>query len=82
MLDSLHRVLDTTDEAWIIRHEPLAKRAQEGLEEFSRGHITGMAKALKGLANEDLGLPEECLDEATKRAVIMVESGWKPHARA
>lgn len=98
MLDSLHRLLNTTDEDWTISYEPAAKRAQDGLEEFSRGLITGMAKNLyanlfiqsregkleysKGLANEVLGLPDESLDEATKRAVEMVESGWNPLARA
>ncbi|KAL2167895.1 hypothetical protein VTG60DRAFT_682 [Thermothelomyces hinnuleus] len=98
MLDSLHRVLTTTDEDWEISYEPAAKRAQDGLEEFSRGLITGMAKNMyanlfirsragelnytKDLANDVLGLPKESLDEATKRAVEMVESGWNPLARA
>jgi hypothetical protein len=100
MLDSLHRVLNTTDEDWVISYEPAAKRAQDGLEEFSnKGIITGMAKNMyaklfirskageldypkgpKGLANKVLGLPEESLDGATKRAVKMVESGWNPLA--
>ena len=31
-------------------------------------------------ANDALGLPHEDLDEATKRTVEMVESGWKPFA--
>ncbi|KAK3302865.1 uncharacterized protein B0T15DRAFT_437868 [Chaetomium strumarium] len=94
ILDSLHRVLNTTDEDWVISYEPAGKRAQDGLEEFSKGIITGMAKNMyaklfirskageldyaEGLANEVLGLPEESLDGATKRAVEMVESGWNP----
>lgn len=92
MLDSLHRVLGTTDEDWAIEYEPAAKRAQDGLDEFARGLITGIAKNMyakliirsnageldypKAPANEMLGLPQESLDEATKRAVEMVESGW------
>ncbi|KAJ5921651.1 hypothetical protein N7454_009125 [Penicillium verhagenii] len=32
------------------------------------------------VANETLGLPKEDLDEATKRAVEMVEGGWNPFA--
>ncbi|KAI1084689.1 hypothetical protein F5B20DRAFT_217916 [Whalleya microplaca] len=96
MLDSLHRVLGTTDSDWDIKYESTAKRAQEGMGEFSRGIRTGIAKYMyaklfissragefdnpKGVANKVLGLPEESLDEATGRAVHMVESGWNPLA--
>lgn len=82
MLDSLHRVLGTTDEDWVISYEPAAKWAQDGLEELSKAIITGKAKNmyanhfmrrrageliyLKSLANEVLGLPKESLDKATK----------------
>ncbi|RYP41380.1 hypothetical protein DL767_001018 [Monosporascus sp. MG133] len=98
MLDSLHRVLGTTDDDWAIRYEPAAERARDGLEEFTRGVPTGMAKHMyanlfvrsragemelpegRSLANQVLGLPEEDLDEATRRAVEMVQSGWNPLA--
>jgi hypothetical protein len=96
MLDSLHRVLGTTDEDWAISYEPAEKRAQEGLEEFAKGIITGRAKNMysrhfmraragelefsKDVANEVLGLAEESLDEATKKAVEMLESGFDPLA--
>lgn len=30
------------------------------------------------MQNDILGLPKEDLDEATKRTVDMVESGWDP----
>lgn len=34
----------------------------------------------RGLSNSLIGLPKEDLDEGTKRAVEMVESGWSPFA--
>ncbi len=92
MLDSLHRVLGTTDADWEITYEGTAKRIQEGAAEMQRGEMTGFAKMLYGgvfapdnetsdyvgTDNEVLGLPEEDLDEATRRTVEMVESGWNP----
>jgi hypothetical protein len=97
MLDSLHRVLGTTDADWETEYEPTAKRVQDGAEELKNGIFTGFPKMLYGgvflesnpfsdyaatmpLANEALGLPTEDLDEATKRTVDMVESGWNPFA--
>jgi hypothetical protein len=92
MLDSLHRVLGTTDADWEITYEACAKRLQDGAAALQQGDRKGFAKMLYGrlfdksnetsgyvaVANEILGLPKEDLDEATKRAVEMVESGWKP----
>ncbi|KAJ5245808.1 hypothetical protein N7468_000791 [Penicillium chermesinum] len=97
MLDSLHRVLGTTDSDWEIKFEPVEKRIQDGQEELSRGTFTGFAKMLYGgvflarnttsnfastgqAMNQVLGLPEEDLDEATRRTVAMVEEGWNPFA--
>lgn len=96
ILNSLHRILGTTDEDWQITYESTARRAQEGMEEFANGKITGIGKAMyaklfirsragelelpKEPANKVLGLPEERLDEATRTAVEMVESGWNPLA--
>ncbi|KAJ5610201.1 hypothetical protein N7510_006920 [Penicillium lagena] len=97
MLDSLHRVLGTTDADWEITFEPIAKRLKEGAEEMANGSFLGFAKLLYGgvflstnetsdfaatmsTDNEALGLPKEDLDEATKRTVEMVESGWNPFA--
>lgn len=96
MLDSIHRVTGTTDKDWEITHEPSAQRKKDGLEEMKNGIQTGFAKAMysriffptgdgdfessRGLDNELIGLPKEDLDEATKRAVEMVESGWNPFA--
>ncbi len=97
MLDSIHRVTGTTDKDWEIRHEPTAQRHKDGLEELKKGIRTGYAKAMysrvfypngdgdyessRGLANEVIGVPREELDEATKRTVDMVESGWNPLAQ-
>lgn len=95
MLDSLHRVLGTTDAEWEISYEASAQRIKDGAEELQKGVPTGFAKILYGkvflpsnetsdfagngeAVNDTLGLPKESLDEATKRAVTMAESGWAP----
>ncbi|KAF2117130.1 hypothetical protein BDV96DRAFT_644563 [Lophiotrema nucula] len=96
MLNSLHRVLGTSDSDWTITREPAKQRYQDGIAEMQRGERTGFAKAMytrfffkdgggnheetQGLVNEKLGLPKEDLDFSTKRAVQMVESGWNPFA--
>ncbi|KAH6967698.1 hypothetical protein BKA56DRAFT_678853 [Ilyonectria sp. MPI-CAGE-AT-0026] len=97
MLDSLHRVLGTSDSDWDITYESVEKRMQDGTEELKKGMMTGFAKILyargfdvtkknrdyaatSSMANGILGLPKEDLDEATKRAVDMVQSGWNPFA--
>jgi hypothetical protein len=70
---------------------------KDGMEEFSKGIITGIGKVMYAkifmrsrtgelelhgeTANQVLGLPEEDLDEATRAAVEMVESGWNPLTR-
>lgn len=97
MLDSIHRVTGTSDKDWEITHEPTAQRYKNGLDEMQKGIMTGFAKAMysrvffpngdgdyessRQLANGLLGLPKEDLDEATKRTVEMVESGWNPFAQ-
>lgn len=95
MLDSLHRVLGTTDSDWEISYESVAKRLADGAEELAKGVFTGFPKMLYAgtfsptnqesdfagtmkLANDVLGLPQEDLDEATKRVVDMVTGGWSP----
>lgn len=96
MLDSLNRVLGTTDKDWTISYEPSAERYQKGLDSMKRGDRSGFAKAMysrtfypngdadfesvHGLANDALGLPKENLDEATKRVVDMVTAGYNPWA--
>ncbi|KAF2825275.1 NAD(P)-binding protein [Ophiobolus disseminans] len=92
ILDSLHRVLGTSDEDWTIRYQPGRERDAEGMKELGEGKMTGFAKALyakifeeggrgdyetgQGIDNEKLGLEKEELDVATKRAVAMVEGGF------
>lgn len=48
MLDSLHRVMGTTDADWDITYEPTAKRIQEGASELKAGNQKGFAKSLYG----------------------------------
>lgn len=92
MLDSVHRVLGTTDADWEIAYEPVEKRIRDGQEELSKGDHRGFAKMLYGgifdasnpvsnyvgEANAVLGLPKEDLDQATKRAVDMALGGYNP----
>ena len=94
MLDSTHRVTGTTDKDWEITYEATDQRHQNGLDEMQKGAMTGFAKAMysrifypngdgdlessRGLSNSLMGLPKEDLDEATNRAVEMVESRWHP----
>jgi hypothetical protein len=94
MLDSIHRVKGSSDEDWEIKYEETSKRYKDGFEEMKRGERTGYAKVIysrvffpngdgdyessRGLDNEKLGLPEEDLDETTKKVLEMVESGWNP----
>ncbi|KAI9742767.1 MAG: hypothetical protein M1818_003496 [Claussenomyces sp. TS43310] len=97
ILDSLHRVIGTTDKDWEISYEPTGERYKNALEELKKGSQVAFAKTLysriffpngdgdfessRGLANSLIGLPEDDLDEATKRTVEMVESGWNPFAQ-
>jgi hypothetical protein len=48
MLDSLNRVLGTTDSDWEIKYEPISKRLKDGAEELARGIFTGFPKMLYG----------------------------------
>ena len=48
MLDSLNRVLGTTDTDWTITYESSAKRIQEGHEELAKGVFIGFVKVLYG----------------------------------
>jgi hypothetical protein len=46
MLDSLHRVLGTTDKDWEISYQPSQERLEEGMKEFQEGKREGFAKAM------------------------------------
>ncbi|KAM0231547.1 hypothetical protein ACHAPO_008395 [Fusarium lateritium] len=94
ILDSLHRVMGTTDDDWKIKYESSEQRIKEGAEEMRAGSQRGFIKWLcantflpsniasdftgKNVANGVLHLPEEDLDVATKRVLTKVESGWSP----
>ncbi|KAI4744583.1 NAD(P)-binding protein [Aureobasidium sp. EXF-12298] len=94
MLDSVHRVLGTEDQDWEISFEDTKQRYQKAIKDMQDGDRTGFGRAMyarvfypdgsgdyessKGLDNEGLHLPQEDLDEATKRTVEMVNSGWNP----
>ncbi|KAF4447490.1 putative oxidoreductase CipA-like [Fusarium austroafricanum] len=98
MLDSIQRVTGTTDEDWVIEHEGSKERWQRGVELMRKGDRSGFALAMYArifypngdgnieakhrLANEALGLPKEDLDEASKRAMDMVESGYNYFTRS
>jgi len=98
MLNSIHRVIGTKDADWEISFEASEKRYKDGMQEMRNGSIAGFQKALyaraffpngggdftlsHGTANKLLRLPEEDLDQATKRSLDMAESGWNPFAHA
>lgn len=89
MLDSVNRVMGTTDNDWTIEYEPAKERYERGLELLRSGDRAGFGIALytrtffpngggdyestKGLANEALGLPKEDIDEVTKAAIETIE---------
>lgn len=93
MLDSVHRVMGTTDADWQIEREESGARYRRGMELFKQGSHLGFGiclytrtffpngdgnfEAKHGLANETLGLPKEDIDEATKRALAMVKGGFE-----
>ncbi|KAI4718932.1 NAD(P)-binding protein [Aureobasidium sp. EXF-10727] len=95
MLDSVHRVLGTSDKDWSISYETTKHRYEKGNEDSANGNPMGYAQAMyarvffpdgsgdyetsRGLDNEVLGLQQEDLDEATRRTVEMVQSGWNPY---
>ncbi|KAI6775840.1 hypothetical protein HG530_002598 [Fusarium avenaceum] len=89
MLDSLQRVTGTTDKDWEIEYEGSKERWERGMNLLKGGDYSGFALAMYArtfypngdgnfeaqheLANKALGLPEEDLDEATARAIELVE---------
>lgn len=97
MLDSILRVTGDTESDWTVEHESAQQRwkaAQEMIQsgsDFLRGYQTAMYTRVfykdgsgdfsDKLVNEKLGLPQEDLDQATKEAVEMVESGYNYFAR-
>ncbi|KAJ6094626.1 hypothetical protein N7467_002139 [Penicillium canescens] len=89
MLDSVYRVTGTTEADWNITKESAKERYEGGVEAMQKGDLVGFVKMLytrvfyddgsgdfsgKGTLNSVLGMPEEDLDEATKRAIERSES--------
>ncbi|KAI3549987.1 hypothetical protein CSPX01_02162 [Colletotrichum filicis] len=91
MFESMKRVTKTTNEDWIINHESSKKRWEAGYEALRSGDRNGFSRMMysriffsatdgdvehkHGLANMDLNLPVENLDQVTAEAVKMCISG-------
>ncbi|RFU34244.1 hypothetical protein B7463_g2085, partial [Scytalidium lignicola] len=91
MFDSVLRVTGAESKDWKITKVPVKEYYQQGVEQFKAGDRVGFAKLLygraffpessanfgatKGLHNDILGLPKEDIDEYTKVALKIVESG-------
>lgn len=96
MLDSVHRVMGTTDKDWEITFETSKDRYSRGTKAMFSGDKNGFKIQLYArthypngdgviqakLANDALGLPKEDFDEATKRGVELWKSGYNAFARA
>lgn len=92
MLDSLHRVLGTTDQDWTIEYQNSKERHKKGIEDMKNGDFMGFARAMytrnffpdgagefetrHKLVNDVFDLPKEDLDTATREAVRMAEEGF------
>lgn len=82
MWASLMRVTGTKESDWVVKKEPAKERWANGVSAMKAGDLSGFSRAMytrqfyseepsiyPNLSNEALGLPEEDLDEATKRAL-------------
>jgi hypothetical protein len=94
MLDSVHRVMGTTDADWEITFEKSDERYAKGLADLKQGQRLGFARAMysrnfypngdgdyesrRGLDNEKIGLQKGDLDTATKKTIELVGTGWNP----
>ncbi|MCJ1405779.1 hypothetical protein MMC11_009009 [Xylographa trunciseda] len=92
MFESVLRVTGTSANDWKVTHVPAKEAYQEGLKRFQSGDRSGFMQLLysraffpdgagnfeasRGLDNDKLGLPKEDLDEFTKEAVRLRESGY------
>lgn len=92
MFDSILRVTGTSSNDWKVTHVPVREYYQKGAEQLQSGEFAGFSKMLysrsfypdsfgnfeaaKGLDNDKLGLPKEDLDEFTKVAINLAESGY------
>jgi nucleoside-diphosphate-sugar epimerase len=91
MFESLKRVTGTSDSDWNISSEPAKQRYRDACESLEKGdriafarklytryfyEDAGLFEKLHGLDNNNLGLPEESLDDATARAVKIAKDGY------
>ena len=92
MLDSILRVTGASPNDWKVTHVPVQEVYQEGMKQLQAGNQLGFAQLLysrffypdsygnleltKGLDNDKLGLPKDDLDEYTKTAIHLAESGY------
>ncbi|KAF2177445.1 NAD(P)-binding protein [Zopfia rhizophila CBS 207.26] len=92
MFESVKRVTGTSDSEWEISSVSVKKLFEDSKEKSKTGDRLAYGKMLysryffpdnagyyevtKGLDNEKLGLPREGLDESTKKAVKLAESGY------
>jgi NAD(P)-dependent dehydrogenase (short-subunit alcohol dehydrogenase family) len=97
MFESVKRVTGTVEGEWSVEVEAARERFAGAREEVRKGNYAAFGKCLysryffddeglfeksHGLDNGRLGLEEEDLDEATGRAVELVESGyWSTYGR-
>ncbi|KAK2615159.1 hypothetical protein N8I77_001934 [Diaporthe amygdali] len=90
MFESVKKATGTTDKDWKIGYVGSEERFKEGQEAMKRGDRDGFARQMyarifyptgegdhsrHGLANEALGLPEEDIDEMTKRGFVLLDQG-------
>lgn len=87
MFESIKRVTGMSDADWTITHESTKKRYEDGLAQVKEGNMAGFSKLLYARAfypdepndlsakaqNEQLGLPDESLDESTKVGIDLVK---------
>lgn len=96
MYESLKRVTGDKDEDWTIEYEPVVDRYKRGVEIMKTGDRSGFGMLLYArdfypntgdyekrnpLDNERLLLPVEDLDERTKWALKLKESGYSYYSR-
>jgi len=88
MFTSVLRVTETKEADWKVSYEGAEARYKRGGEMFAQGKMEGYAMMLYArsfykdsrvdiqaiLENEELGLPKEDFDEATKVAVEMAKT--------
>ncbi|KAJ4262899.1 hypothetical protein NW762_006512 [Fusarium torreyae] len=85
ILESVKKVTGTSDKDWLISYQSSKEAYKEGQKELEQGNPLGFYKSLHARVfypsgdadfepdNEILGLPEDILDEATKRALKLAE---------